>query len=157
LVDISGNLISSNIKPNETGLVANSNELDRILLWSYNASDEEALRNEFGEALSNYTRLGLKASFQSWLNPFYLDDNNGIARYVTEGDYGLHLRILAEDETTSKDDADEKPAEQMWYDLYLNQADMNGNPYDFQSFYMQEKVVDISHIDKIVGMQLYFY
>jgi hypothetical protein len=34
---------------------------------------------------------------------------------------------------------------------------MNGNPYDFQSYYTQEKVFDISQIGKIKTMSLEFY
>ena len=178
LVDITGNLINSNIDVNETGLIANAydpdivndttkdqydDEYQAITLWTYNANqDNEALRKEEGPAHSAYTRLGIQASFQSWLNPFYTipadasDEQREMAsnpRYVTSGEYGLRMRITTIDETTSKD----KEGQEAHYDLYLNCADMNGNPYDFQSFYTQEKVFDISAVGKIVAIELQFY
>ena len=42
-------------------------------------------------------------------------------------------------------------------ELYLSSADMYGNPYNFQSFFEQEKVYDISSLNAIFGMSLYFY
>lgn len=178
LVDITGNLINSNIDANETGLIANAydpnivndttkdqydDEYQAITLWTYNANqNNEALRKEEGPAHSAYTRLGIQASFQSWLNPFYTipadasDEQREMAsnpRYVTSGEYGLRMRVTTIDETTSKD----KEGQEAHYDLYLNCADMNGNPYDFQSFYTQEKVFDISAIGKIVAIELQFY
>ena len=178
LVDITGNLINNNIDANETGLIANAydpnivndttkdqydDEYQAITLWTYNANqNNEALRKEEGPAHSAYTRLGIQASFQSWLNPFYTipadasDEQREMAsnpRYVISGEYGLRMRVTTIDETTSKD----KEGQEAHYDLYLNCADMNGNPYDFQSFYTQEKVFDISAIGKIVAIELQFY
>ena len=178
LVDITGNLINSNIDVNETGLIANAydpdivndttkdqydDEYQAITLWTYNANqNNKALRKEEGPAHSAYTRLGIQASFQSWLNPFYTipadasDEQREMAsnpRYVTSGEYGLRMRVTTIDETTSKD----KDGQEAHYDLYLNCADMNGNPYDFQSFYTQEKVFDISAVGKIVAIELQFY
>lgn len=167
LVDITGNLISSNINSNETGLIANAegDEYEAITLWSYNVDGSKALRKEEGEAFASYTRLGIQADFQSWLNPFYplvntnedmtdeeLEDYS-LARYVVEGDYGLRLRIITESEAISKDIEEKTSA----YDLYLNCEDMNGNPYDFASFFSQEKVFNISTIGKIIKMELQFY
>lgn len=43
------------------------------------------------------------------------------------------------------------------YDLYLSSKDMYGDPYNFQSFYQQEKVFDISDLGKITHMKLEFY
>ena len=43
------------------------------------------------------------------------------------------------------------------YELYLSSADMYGDPYNFQSFYQQEKVYDISGLGKIINMKLEFY
>lgn len=178
LVDITGNLISSNINSNETGLIANAfdpniandpekdkydDQYQAITLWTYNVNKTEALRREEGTPHSGYTRLGLQASFQSWLNPFYIVSNANSSeeekieasapRTVISGDYGLRMRITAIDETTTKD----AQGKTSYYDLYLNCADMNGNPYDFQSFYTQEKVFDISAIEKITAIELQFY
>lgn len=167
LVDITGNLISSNIESSETGLRANAytegfpdsygDRQQAITLWTYNAYDEQALRNEEGSAHSAFTRLGIQGSFQSWLNPFYADLENEAAasqpRYVIKGDYGLRLRVYTTDETVSTD----TEGKASYYDMYLNCADMNGNPYNFQTFYQQEKVFDISAIGSIQKMELQFY
>lgn len=167
LVDITGNLISSNIESSETGLRANAytegftdpydDRQQAITLWTYNAYDAQALRNEEGSAHSAFTRLGIQGSFQSWLNPFYADLEDKTAasqpRYVIKGDYGLRLRVYTTDETVSTD----TEGKESYYDMYLNCADMNGNPYNFQTFYQQEKVFDISAIGSIQKMELQFY
>lgn len=41
--------------------------------------------------------------------------------------------------------------------LYLNTQEMYGNPYDYQSFFEQESVFNISDIKNIVSMSLFFY
>lgn len=43
------------------------------------------------------------------------------------------------------------------YELYLSATDMYGDPYNFQSYYQQEKVYDISNLGKIINMKLEFY
>lgn len=137
LVDITGNLTSNT---QEYGLTANAkNEennpnLEEISIWEYS-----------GEELANYTRVGIQASFRSWLNPFY-DDSYGLQRQVNQGEYGLRLDITADNEGKTT-----------IYQLYLNQEDMNGNPYNFDTYFQQEKVVDISALGKITQMELYFY
>ena len=167
LVDITGNLISSNIESNEMGLRANAytegftnpyNDREQaITLWTYNSHDDQSLRNEEGPAHQAYTRLGIQGSFQSWLNPFYADLEDTEAarqpRYVIKGEYGLRLRVYTVDETVSTD----TEGKSSYYDMYLNCLDMNGNPYNFQTFYQQEKVFDISSIGSIQKMELQFY
>ena len=41
--------------------------------------------------------------------------------------------------------------------LRLERRDMYGDPYNYQSYYQQEAVFDISAVDAIVGMSLFFY
>ena len=161
LVDVTGNLIKTQIDSTSTGLIANAytegfkdpyNDLyQAITLWTYNSYDEDCKNNEEGPAQSSYTRLGIQAGFQSWLNPFYAEDN--IPRRVIDGEYGLRLRIYAVDEKVSTD----KKKKESVYDMYLNCYDMNGNPYNFQTFYEQEKVFDISAVGQIEKMELQFY
>lgn len=43
------------------------------------------------------------------------------------------------------------------YELFLSSEDMYGNPYNFDTFFQQEKVFDITNIYKIYSMELYFY
>ena len=148
-VDITGNLIkNSNYN---YGLSANDPETISIPLWSYNLEDSDAEIKGGGKILPAYTRLGIQASFQSLLASFYYVAT-AMDYLVDQGDYGLKLTIITETEATSKED--QKMA---GYVLYLNCADMNGNPYDFQAFYLQEKVFDISTLGPIKAMKLEFY
>ena len=139
LVDITGNIATNSISGNSTGLIANG-ELKYIDLWSYS-----------GETLAEYTRLGIQASFQSWLNPF--TDTNGEIRRVTKGEYGLELTIKVEEQNTQS----ENSLLSNTYVLYLNSSDMNGNPYEFDTYFQQEKVFDISQFKNITEMSLRFY
>lgn len=41
--------------------------------------------------------------------------------------------------------------------LLLESNDMYGNPFDFESYYQQEKVFDISSLETITRMELYFF
>ena len=42
-------------------------------------------------------------------------------------------------------------------DLYLDSSDMFGNPYNFQTYFEEEKVYDITSLGKIMGLFLFFY
>ena len=99
------------------------------------------LRNNQGN-LSGFSRLGIKAEFQSLLNN--LD--------VVKGGYGLkifiHTAIPREPGTATKTGI---------YELYLDAVDMIGNPYKYNSFSKQEKVIDISMIENIAEIEVYFY
>lgn len=160
LVDITGNIIHNNIESKLSSLVANG-ELESVLLWAYNfdqiiadaeMANRTPLRREEGEPIKDYTRLGLQAGFKSWLNPFYLDDES-VARYVTNGNYGLRLKVYTNKENISKDEE----TKQAVYIMELDCGDMNGNPYDFESFYQQEKLFDISSIGQINAITLEFF
>jgi hypothetical protein len=76
--------------------------------------------------------LGFSASFRTWLNPFYDDAN--FTRRVTNGEYGLRLRLEVENETLSKE-SENNEQDNSIYDIYLNQHDMNGNPYEFETYF----------------------
>lgn len=151
LVDITGNVIKTQLD-STVGLVANAEptegeDITQILLWDYQGS----LANPDMLPFSAYSRLGISASFQSWLSPSC--DSSGNPTTVNHGDYGLKLIITTINENTSTSDQ----ATEGEYELYLNCADMIGNPYDFQAFYHQEKVFDISQLGNIQTMKLYFY
>lgn len=90
---------------------------------------------------AGFTRLGVTANFKSLLNG--LD--------VTSGTYGLKLLLYTETSTSPgvKDNA--------VYELSFNSSDMIGNPYQFESYFYQEKVFDISSINNIKQIDVYFY
>ena len=90
---------------------------------------------------AGFTRLGITANFKSLLNG--LD--------VASGTYGLKLLIYTENSISPgvKDNA--------VYELSFNSSDMIGNPYQFDSYFYQEKVFDISSINNIKQIDVYFY
>lgn len=90
--------------------------------------------------LSGFTRLGITADFRSWLNG--LD--------ITSGTYGLKIYIHA---NTSLNE-EKRP---VVYDLTFTNEDMYGNPYLFEDYFSQEKIFDISNIDEITEIEVYFY
>ena len=91
---------------------------------------------------AGFTRLGMTADFRSWLTG--LD--------VVEGIYGLKVLIY-----TEISNAPGSVNKNAVYELTFNSTDMVGNPYQFESFFSQEKVFDISNINNIKQIDVYFY
>lgn len=115
----------------EKGLVANGAITNIGPIYS--------IKNASG--LSGFTRLGISADFKSLLSG--LD--------VAQGTYGIKLLIESE--------GLERPGvtKPIYYDLNFTSADMIGNPYQFDDYFTQEKVFDISYVEKIKSMEVYFY
>ena len=88
------------------------------------------LKNNGGN-LSGYTRLGISAEFQSLLN------NTD----TVQGNYGLKLYVYS-----AIPSAPGEMDKDGVYELYLDSSDMIGNPYSFNYYSKQEKVIDISMI-----------
>ena len=128
-LDMSGNLIKDNI---EKGLIANHPNNKEIILWQI---------DNFTQG-KGYTLLGIKADFRSWLSSYK----------VKEGQYGLRLDIESRETSTSQGEDKLKH-----YSCELTNNDMYGNPYNFETFYSQEKTFDISKISEIVSMKLVFF
>ena len=149
LVDATNNMIKNPLD-DTVGLVANDPNRTEIIIWTYNTADNGIL-NDDGLDLAGYTRLGIQAQFRSWLNPFYTPDQQ--VSKVVEGSYGLKLKVTTMGDTTIKDTNTMSKI----YELYIDASDMNGNPYDFNTFFQQEKVFDISGFGKILSMELSFY
>lgn len=151
-VDITGNMISK--APNAMNLIANHSVTERVI-WSYNVEGSSAVIKDDGLELGGYTRLGIAASFRSWLN-----DYNVIA-----GNYGLKLRIegaIEDQSRIDKENADDNNEDKIeiktvYYDYILSSKDMVGNPYNFATYVNQEKLFDISGLYKITRMELMFY
>ena len=150
LVDATNNMIKKPLD-DAIGLVANDPSRTEIIIWTYNNTEDSGILNDDGLDLAGYTRLGIQAQFRSWLNPFYTPDQQ--ASKVIEGSYGLKLKITTVGDTIIKD----TNAMSKTYELYIDASDMNGNPYDFNTFFQQEKVFDISGFGKITSMELSFY
>ena len=91
--------------------------------------------------LTGFDRLGITADFRTWLNG--LD--------VASGTYGLKIYIYTD---AAVENGETKT---LCYDLTFNNDDMYGNPYQFEDYFSQEKVFDISNINKINQIDVYFY
>ena len=148
-IDITKNIIPIDFTESEGSLIANLSE--NKILWSYNNANEKSLYSKEGKNFNSYTRLGIQASFRSWLNPFTAED--GKVKNVTQGIYGLKLRLAVLKDKT----VDEEEQKIEYYDFLLNTNDMNGNPYNFSTYFQQEKLFDISDFREIKSMSLSFY
>jgi hypothetical protein len=127
-VDITKNLITDSLK--EQWLIANDSK--EKVIWS-----KKDISNAKG-----YDRLGLRADFKTRLSSFNL----------LSGSYGLRLDIISEEPQTSQTES-----EYIRYSYYLDSSDMYGDPYNFETYYSQELVFDISNITQITQMSLVLY
>ena len=115
-IDISHNLIDSNIEP--LGLVANGKEKEIVVWEKHNLH------------YNDYDRIGIRAGFRTWLNQYDL----------VKGNYGLKLYVVIkrgkENETVNKQDI---------FSIYftLDTSDFYGSLYNYETYYNQEKVFDI--------------
>lgn len=132
MVDLTGNIISS-------------------LNWSALANEKNIRVKEGNTAsfknlsLASYTRLGISANFQTW-----------IGEAVT-GNYGLKFILHTRTQNTidvAKKETDKDYYKYSDYDIYLQVSDMYGNPYNFESYYNQQKVIDISEKGEIIGIDI---
>ena len=134
MIKITNNIFDSGKAIKTSGsLLANENNTNTITEKLYSIS-------ESGQ-FAGFTRLGITADFRTWLNG--LD--------VTTGTYGLKLLVYTDTIFTPG------VTRESVYELTLSSADMIGNPYQFESYFTQEKVFDISHINNIKQIDVYFY
>lgn len=135
-VDITGDLIQSN---DSASLLANNISDD------YNENlrckEVEIWNRDFTDG-SNYTCIGLKADFRTWLSSFGTEF----------GTYGLRLYITITDQLTSQSKKIVKVVS-----ATLNNYDMYGNPFSFETFYEQQKVFDISGLGNITNIKLVLF
>ena len=138
MLDFTGNIIP---EAREFSLLANDIGEDGItgtmkkiysIPWSGGISD----------GYSDYTRMGVSVDFQTWLRD--LD--------VTSGSYGLMFYFY--NNISSTEDMQNRNAA---YVLTLNVDDILGNPYDFESYVTQQKLFDISYLQNVTQLDIYFY
>lgn len=135
MVKVTENILETGITESnreEKGLTANS---------SITYLKKPIYSIEKASQLSGYTRLGISADFRSLLNGYD----------VVSGTYGL--KVLIQGNVVTKPGV---TALQV-YELNFNSDDMVGNPYQFEIPFSQEKVFDISFINSIDTIQIYFY
>lgn len=85
--------------------------------------------------LAGYSKLGLKAGFRTYLSE------------AVEGQYGLQAVI------TFKTDEGKERNES----FELNNLEMFGNPYNFETYYEQQEVVDIENLGIITKIKIDLY
>ena len=129
-IDITENLIEDDVS---TGLLANGETLEK-LIWTWYKPQ--------GQGLRGYTRLGFNAKFRSWL----------AALEPIAGVYGVRIDIEGTEKTTTEESDIHKN-----YKYFLTSDEFYGDPYNFDVFYSQEKVFDISKIAEITRIQVTFY
>lgn len=107
----------------------------------------------FTDEQQGFTRLGLRADFRAWLETLG----------VVSGNYGLKLNIYGiKDDTADnikKIEASIKNNGEvpLIASIDLDTNDMYGNPYNFEGYYSQEIVIDISAVAKIYNIKIYLY
>jgi len=140
-IDITENLIEDDLPA--TGLLANGSIKEKVLWMRDFEKERDASGDENYVGIGKgYKVLGLNAKFKSWL----------AALAPVVGSYGLRIDLVGRQTNTAKTEATEK-----YYSFYLTTDDMFGNVYNFETYYSQEKIFDISMIDEIARMQLVFY
>lgn len=107
----------------------------------------------FTDEQQGFTRLGLRANFRAWLETL------GVA----SGNYGLKLNIYGiKDDTADNIKKIEESIKNngevpLIASIELDTNDMYGNPYNFEGYYSQEIVIDISAVAKIYNIKIYLY
>lgn len=97
-----------------------------------------------------FSRLGIQADFKAWLREYN----------CVFGSYGLKITVdfIADEKIITDENGKEtKTTDVTRRILYLNENDMVGNPYQFEDFYTQEKVFDISDYGGIAAISIDFY
>lgn len=132
IIPITDNLCDTNI----TGeLLANDSTIEsEQIIRMENGTVTCLVANLINSAAnSGLNRLCISADFRSYLRELG----------AVTGQYGLKVLIHNDEDKI--------------YELILNCADMYGNPYQFDIEYNQSKIFDISSINRIKKMSLYFY
>lgn len=96
-------------------------------------------------SLGGFNRMAIKADFKSWLG----------SQKILEGNYGIAIDIITMDARTTQEDAIKR-----FYTVDLDCVGFYGDPYNFENFYTQEAVVDISQLTEnqyIHQVQIRFY
>lgn len=139
-LDITKNYISNTKEDKHTeehSLLANGPVNENVIWqWQRNEHEDRPIAKE-------YTRMGLSAKFRTWLS--YLEP-------VT-GSYGLRIDITSRETTKSNSSG----TTNKHYSYYLDSSEFYGDIYNFETYYSQELVFDISMITEIEAIRIVFY
>lgn len=117
--------------PQEERELSGSNAGTSVVLYDFNQNLNQ---------LNGFTRIGISVDFKSLLNTYD----------VRTGTYGIFLEIYSK----QSEKGEEKECVTV---LPFNCMEMVGNPYNFESYFTQEKVFDISYIQNIQRICVVFY
>ena len=132
------------IKPSETYVDITGNLLtvkEDIYELTANGAVSEVEIQRFDIKERAYDRIIVRGSFRSWLNKYRL----------IGGNYGLRLDVVEEIPTTLTS------TQKKYHSYKLDSRDMYGDAYNFETFYEQEAIFDISNLKHISQMRLVFY
>lgn len=104
---------------------------------------KKLLTIEGNDNFIGFTRLGISADFQSWFSGYE----------VLSGQYGLKIYLTTKETNITNQSGNSTRI----YELTLSNDDMYGNPYNFETYFNQEKVFDISNINNIEKVEVWFY
>lgn len=104
---------------------------------------KKLLTIEGNDNFIGFTRLGISADFRSWFSGYE----------VLSGQYGLKIYLTTKETNITNQNENSTRI----YELTLSNDDMYGNPYNFETYFKQEKVFDISNINNVEKVEVWFY
>lgn len=148
-LDITGNCFKLDIEETACSLLANeqyNDDEDPVRLDPVGANMTSILlgKTEFAQPKEGFTHLGLKASFRSLLSEYN----------CLSGDYGLEVKVTFEVPDASGNETGGVKTNVQY--LYLNSKDMIGNPYNFETYFQQEKLFQIENMGAVTSIEVRF-
>lgn len=140
IIDNKDKIIIDNTRDGEMSLLANGD--NNISYLNPEKITYQLLYSIDFSSYNNFTKLGISADFQTWLKDLG----------AVTGDYGLEFLFF--DDSSSLNDKDEKKST---YRFTFSTEDILGNAYDFSSYFTNEKVINIAHLNNLKTLQIYFY
>lgn len=158
ILDLTDNLIANegHVIETKSSLIANNGYITEKIKETVNGQEieKEVIKIEKAQFkpichlknlnLTGYSRLGLKADFMSWIPN------------AVKGSYGLRVTVIDNLNTTTTDDKQVTSVQQTKI-MLLDVSDMYGSPYNFESYYSQEKVFPITELNTITDIIIEFY
>lgn len=141
IFDMTDNLIIDN---NEYSLLANEeNNVNMLENTNYIVKQIGSISSSDRD-ISNYTRLGLKAKFKSWL------------KEAVTGNYGIVAVLTINKPGLIDENPEDIKIEKRHF--YLSASNMYGNPYNFETYYEQQIVIPLESVEgNIIQIDIYFY
>lgn len=161
ILDLTDNLIANeanegHVSETKSSLIANNGYITEKIKETVDGQEieKEVIKTEKAQFkpichlknlnLTGYSRLGLKADFMSWIPN------------AVKGSYGLRVTVIDNLNTTTTDDKQVTSVQQT-KTMLLDVSDMYGSPYNFESYYSQEKVFPITELNTITDIIIEFY